>query len=90
MGSYRGNYTEHDGSHLAIDIRSPLGTPVVAIANAVVSRIKTDPSGDGIYVVIKHDGVPMADGNTTVYSAYLHLEDTTVELGQKIQKGTVI
>lgn len=55
MGSYRGNYTEQDGSHLAIDIRSPLGTPVLAIANAVVTRLKTDPSGDGIYVVLKHD-----------------------------------
>lgn len=32
----------------------------------------------------------MADGNTTIYSSYLHLEDVTVELGQKIQKGTVI
>ncbi len=86
MGSYRGNYEEHDGSHLAVDIRAPLGTPVLAVANAIVSRVKTDPSGDGIYVVLKHDGVPMSDGNNTTYSSYLHLEDVTVDLGQKIQK----
>lgn len=90
MGSYRGNYEEHDGSHLAVDIRAPLGTPVLAVANAIVSRVKTDPSGDGIYVVLAHDSVPLNDGNSSIYSAYLHLEDTTVTLGQKIQKGTVI
>lgn len=90
MGSYRGNYEEHDGSHLAVDIRAPLGTPVLSVANAIVSRVKIDPSGDGIYVVLKHDGVPLNDGNSSMYSAYLHLEDATVTLGQKIQKGTVI
>ena len=90
MGSYRGNYEEHDGSHLAVDIRAPLGTPVLSVANAIVSRVKIDPSGDGIYVVLKHDGVPLNDGNSSIYSAYLHLEDATVTLGQKIQKGTVI
>lgn len=90
MGSYRGNYEEHDGSHLAVDIRAPLGTPVLSVANAIVSRVKTDPSGDGIYVVLQHDSVPLNDGNSSIYSSYLHLEDATVTLGQKIQKGTVI
>jgi murein DD-endopeptidase MepM/ murein hydrolase activator NlpD len=38
MGSYRMNYREYDGSHLGVDIRAPLGTPVLSIANGVVVR----------------------------------------------------
>jgi murein DD-endopeptidase MepM/ murein hydrolase activator NlpD len=33
MGSYTLNYKEHDGSHLGVDIRAPIGTPVLSIAN---------------------------------------------------------
>jgi murein DD-endopeptidase MepM/ murein hydrolase activator NlpD len=33
MGSYRLNYKENDGSHLGVDIRAPIGTPVLSIAN---------------------------------------------------------
>jgi murein DD-endopeptidase MepM/ murein hydrolase activator NlpD len=31
MGSYRMNGLEYDGSHAGVDIRAPLGTPVLAI-----------------------------------------------------------
>lgn len=40
MGSYRGNYAEYDGSHGAIDIRAPIGTPVLSVANGVVVKVK--------------------------------------------------
>lgn len=33
MGSYRLNYKEYDGSHLGVDIRAPIGTPILSIAN---------------------------------------------------------
>ncbi len=33
MGSYRLNYKEHDGSHLGVDIRAPMGTPILSVAN---------------------------------------------------------
>jgi murein DD-endopeptidase MepM/ murein hydrolase activator NlpD len=59
MGSYRLNYKEHDGSHNAIDIRAPIGTPVLSIANGVVVRtVETDAVGNK-FVVIRHDGVPL-------------------------------
>ena len=38
MGSYRMNFKEYDGSHLGVDIRAPLGTPVLSIANGVVVK----------------------------------------------------
>jgi len=75
MGSYRLNYQEFDGSHLAVDVRAPLGTPIVAIANGVVTKVKDTETGDGKYVIIRHDNV-MIDGNSeTLYSAYEHVND---------------
>lgn len=60
MGSYRLNYKENDGSHNAIDIRSPIGTPVLAIANGVVIRtIEADATGNR-FVVVRHEGIPLA------------------------------
>ena len=55
MGSYRLNYREYDGSHNAIDIRAPIGTPVLSIANGVVVRtVEADATGNR-FVVIRHD-----------------------------------
>ena len=59
MGSYRLNYKEYDGSHNAIDIRAPIGTPVLSIANGVVVRaVESDATGNK-FVVIRHDNVPI-------------------------------
>ena len=59
MGSYRLNYKEHDGSHNAVDIRAPIGTPVLSIANGVVIRtIEADAVGTKL-VVIRHNNVPV-------------------------------
>lgn len=58
MGSYLLNYKEYDGSHLGVDIRSVIGTPVLAIANGVVVQaVEGDATGNK-YVVIRHDNVP--------------------------------
>lgn len=77
MGSYNFNYKEHDGSHLGIDIRAPIGTPVLSIANGVVVRtVEADSTGNK-FVVIRHDEVPVNGKKVSLYSGYLHLSQIT-------------
>jgi hypothetical protein len=91
MGSYRMNFTEYDGSHVGIDIRAPLGTPVVALANGVVVKVKNTEGSDGKYVIIRHDNI-VFDGRvkSSYYSSYLHMDNlvaiewTAVKKGEKI------
>lgn len=90
MWSYRLNYQEYDGSHLWVDIRAPLGTPVLAIANGVVIRtVEADLSGNK-FVVIRHDNVPFEGKNVTLYSGYLHLSQILVTEGTKIRKWEIL
>lgn len=90
MGSYRGNYTEYDGSHPAVDIRAPIGTPIVSIANGVVIKVKNTESGDGKYVIIRHDNVDIDGGKETLYSGYEHLSEIVAIEGTKIKRGEVL
>lgn len=86
MGSYTLNYKEHDGSHLGIDIRAPIGTPVLSIANGVVVRaVEADSTGNK-FVVIRHDDVPVNGKTEDIYSSYLHLSEISVREGSKIKK----
>lgn len=90
MGSYRLNYKEYDGSHNAIDIRAPIGTPVLSIANGVVVRaVESDATGNK-FVVIRHDNVPINWKIQNIYSGYLHLSEINVSEGIKIKKWTMI
>jgi murein DD-endopeptidase MepM/ murein hydrolase activator NlpD len=90
MGSYRMNFEEYDGSHLGVDIRAPLGTPVLAVANGVVIRTNDKETADGKYVILRHDAVPVPGGTVNLYSSYLHLESIAVVPGTKIRKGQPI
>jgi Peptidase family M23 len=90
MGSYRFNYKENDGSHLGVDIRSPIGTPVLSIANGVVVRtVEADTTGNK-FVVIRHDGVPIGGKMVSLYSGYLHLSQISVTEGTKIAKWEML
>lgn len=79
MGNYKLNYKEHDGGHLGVDIRAPIGTPIMAIANAVVVRtVEADATGNK-FIVLRHDKVPDDNGAMrTLYSGYLHLSEIDV------------
>ena len=90
MWSYRLNYKEYDGSHVGVDIRAPLGTPALSIANGVVVRtVEADATGNK-FVVIRHDNVPVWGELTTIYSAYLHLSQITATEGTKVRKWDMI
>lgn len=90
MGSYRGNYIEYDGSHGAVDIRAPIGTPIVSVANGVVVKTKNDETGDGKYVIIRHDDVEIDGTKQTLYSTYEHMSEITAIEGMKIGRGELI
>jgi len=93
--SYLGSYTtgkEASGSHPAVDIRVPIGTPVRAIAAGIVSEVK-NASGFGKTVVIRHPNIPDPDHpnqTTVLYSNYAHLSTTFVTEGTVVGKGEQI
>ncbi len=92
MGSYELNSREYEGSHLAVDIKIPSGTPIHAIANGKVVKVAQASSGFGKHIVIKHFDVPALNENETVtlYSAYAHLSEIGVTNGQILTRGEII
>lgn len=71
------------GLHPALDIPMPVGTPILAAADGVATRVvPTDSSDAGIFVALTH-----ADG---VVSRYLHLSQAQIAQGQKVNKGQQI
>ncbi len=90
MGSYRLNYKEHDGSHNAVDIRAPIWTPILSIANGVVIRaLEADATGNKL-IVIRHDNVPINGKKQNIYSGYLHLSEITIQEWTKVKKWDMI
>lgn len=90
MGSYRLNGKEFDGSHLAVDIKVPMNTPVRSIANGVVIKVASLSSGFGKNIVIQHNNVPSVDNPsvlTTYYSSYSHLGSILVSEGDVVLRG---
>lgn len=93
LGNYELDHQEKAGSHLAVDIRVPQGTPVQSVANGRVVVVSKKTTGFGHYIVIEHPNVPdYPDSNktTTLYSTYNHLGDIKVSEGAIVEKGQVI
>jgi len=92
MGSYAEDGDGH-GSHLGVDIRVPIGTPVVSVANGIVTSVKNDAGGFGQYVVIRHPHMPdpaHPEYETVLHSVYAHLSSQLVSEGDIVQKGQQI
>jgi beta-lactamase regulating signal transducer with metallopeptidase domain len=71
------NKTKHGG----IDIKAPVGTPIVATANGTVLKAQ-DEGNWGNLIIIAH-----ADGFETWYA---HLKGFSIKTGANVQKGDVI
>jgi murein DD-endopeptidase MepM/ murein hydrolase activator NlpD len=65
--------------HKGIDIAGPIGTPIVAAADGVVSYAGWNSGGYGYLVEIEH-----ADGSITLYA---HNNRILVQVGQQVSQG---
>lgn len=93
LGNYQLDHHEGSGSHLAVDIKMPVGTPLKSIANGRVVKVSMTNSGFGHHVVMEHRNVPDPDDSskkTTLYSAFNHMDQIYVNEGQAVGKGEVI
>ena len=68
-------------AHNGIDISAPVGTPVRATADGIVTKAMYY-SGYGRYVLISHYG--------KIETAYAHLSRIVVRRGQYVKKGQII
>ncbi len=93
MGTYLLDGQELSGSHLAVDIKVPEGTPIYAIANGTVIKVSNITSGFGHHIVLQHNNFPtLEDKNATevIYSSYSHMKETMVTEGTVVKKGEQI
>lgn len=90
MGNYRLDYHENVGWHLGVDIRAPIGTPVLAIANGVITRTTEWDATGNKYIVVRHDNVPTEQWKINLYSWYLHLSEILVKEWDKVKKWDMI
>jgi murein DD-endopeptidase MepM/ murein hydrolase activator NlpD len=68
--------------HYGVDVAAPVGTPVVAPSEGVVTLVAKDLYYTGGTIVIDH--------GHGLSSAFLHMHDVTVKKGQKLRQGEKI
>ncbi len=67
--------------HRGTDFAAPIGTPILATADGVVSKSEKR-GGNGNYVKIRHNG--------TYDTQYLHMKSRKVKVGEYVKQGDVI
>ena len=75
-------FGSRNGTHLAIDITAPTGTPVRAVARGIVGYADDEVRGYGKLMLVLHPG-----GDVSLYA---HLSAFRARPGQIIRRGQVI
>ena len=70
-------------AHAGVDFGGPLGSPVIAAADGVVFELIDWPPGCGRGIILSHPEFRR-------YTAYCHLQDVLVRLGQEVVRGQPI
>jgi murein DD-endopeptidase MepM/ murein hydrolase activator NlpD len=70
------------GGHRGIDLRSPVGTPVQAVAAGKVVKVTPGRFGYGKWILVDHEN--------GVSSLYAHLSKITVVEGEAVTQETVL
>lgn len=78
-------WTDH--LHKGVDFLAPVGTPVYATWNGIVTEANWG-SAFGKHLVIDHDRFP--DGKPGLWAVYAHLSLKKVKPGTKVRAGQVI
>ena len=68
--------------HFGVDVAAPVGTPVIAPSDGVVTLVEKDLYYTGGTIIIDH--------GHGLSSAFLHLQDVTVKKGQRVRQGDKI
>ena len=67
--------------HKGTDFAAPIGTPILATADGIVTKSERR-GGNGNYVKVKHNG--------TYETQYLHMKKRNVKVGEFVRQGDVI
>lgn len=71
--------------HKGIDLAAPIGTPIYAAADGIVTRVAHQGDrGYGSFIVIDHGG-----GMATLY-AHMYPHQVQVQVGERVEKGQTI
>ncbi len=68
--------------HPGVDLKAPIGTPVLSMDDGTVIEVEYTSFGYGHYVRIAHDGA--------VWTLYAHLSKTLVKPGEHVTRGQQI
>ncbi|MFC0179656.1 murein DD-endopeptidase MepM [Thorsellia kenyensis] len=73
--------TKRIAPHNGVDYAMPIGTPILAVGDGVVTHAKREGAA-GNYIAIKHNG--------QYTTRYMHLKSLHVKPGQKVKRGQKI
>lgn len=76
------NWAATGCKHTGVDFPVPIGTSVVAMADGKVTKVQHLLGSYGNFVEIEHKG--------QIKSLYAHLSETSVKVGQEVDRGQVV